>query len=159
MLRQHAAMQIRRAEIADDEALANIRRNSILDLSRTVPDVSAAEAEKWAMGVAPDRIARAIREHEVWVAVEEIPIGWVEIESDRVAGLYVAPLFSSKGVGSRLLLLAEEAIAKAGYASARLEASRNALDFYLRRGYVRAGDILADGSFPLTKDLCGLSRQ
>ena len=69
-------MQIRRAETADEEALASIRRRAILALA--VPAMSMEQAEKWATRAAADRMARAIREHDVWVAVEEPAIGSVE---------------------------------------------------------------------------------
>lgn len=93
----------------------------------------------------------------MWVAVEEVAIGWVEIDQDRVAALYVSPPFSRRGVGSNLLLLAETVIHSAGYATARLEASQNALGFYLRKGYLRSGPQVSDGSCPLTKDLAALA--
>lgn len=144
-------MQIRRAETADEETLGRIRRSSILGLA--APAISAEQAKEWATGVAADRIARAIREHDVWVAVEEGAVDWVEVDQDRVAALYVSPPLSRRGVGSDLLLQAETAIRRAGYASARLEASQNALGFYLRRGYRQSGLKLPDGSCPLTKDL------
>ncbi len=148
-------MQIRCAEIADEEALASIRRRSILELA--APAISMQQAEEWATGTAANRIARAIREHSVWVAMEELAIGWVEVDRDRVAALYVSPPFSRRGVGSNLLLLAETAIRSAGYATAHLEASQNALGFYLRRGYLRAGPQAFDRSWPLTKDLAALT--
>lgn len=144
-------MQIRRAEPADEEALSDIRRRAILALAGS--EASTEEAERWAMGAAPDRIARAIREHEVWLAVDGAAIGWVEVDADRVAGLYVSPSHSRRGVGASLLRLAEASIGRAGHAAARLEASRNALAFYLRRGYVHAGPQLPDGSWPLAKGL------
>jgi hypothetical protein len=62
-------MQIRRAEPADEEALATIRRSAIL--AQTMPAMSRELAERWATRVAADRLARAIRDHDVWVAVEE----------------------------------------------------------------------------------------
>ena len=61
-------MRLRRAEATDVEALTHIRRNAILALA--VPAMSRAQAEAWVAGAAPDRITRAIREHEVWVAVD-----------------------------------------------------------------------------------------
>ena len=148
-------MQTRRAETTDEEALGSVRRASILGLA--APAISVEQAEAWANGAAADRIARAIREHDVWVAVEEVAIGWVEVDRDRVAALYVSPTCSRRGVGSNLLLLAETAVRSAGYATARLEAGQNALGFYLRRGYLRCGPQLPDGSWPLTKDLCALA--
>ena len=57
-------MQIRPAEASDEEALASIRRSAILMLA--VPAMSIEQAEKWATRAAADRIARAIRDHDVW---------------------------------------------------------------------------------------------
>ena len=70
-------MQIRRAVAADEEVLARIRRCAILALA--VPVMSREQAEKWATRAAADRIARAIQEHDVWVAVDGAAIGWVEV--------------------------------------------------------------------------------
>ena len=74
------SMQTRRAETTDEEALGSVRRASILGLA--APAISVEQAEAWANGAAADRIARAIREHDVWVAVEEVAIGWVEVDRD-----------------------------------------------------------------------------
>src|SRR5689334_24538655 len=98
-------MQIRRAEASDEQALAHIRRSAILTLA--VLAMSVEQAETWALRTAADRIARAIRDHEVWVAVEGAAIGWVEVDQDRVAALYVSPSRSHRGVGSALLARAE----------------------------------------------------
>jgi GNAT superfamily N-acetyltransferase len=144
-------MQIRRAEAADEEALAYIRRSAILALA--VPAITLEQAEQWATQVAPDRIAGAIREHDVWVTVEEVAIGWVEVDRDRIAALYVAPSCCRRGVGSGLLARAETSIRGSGYATARLESSQNAFNFYLRRGYRRCGSPDSDGACPLSKDL------
>src|SRR6266852_856222 len=147
-------MQIRRAEAADEEALASIRRRAILALG--VPAMSREQAERWATRGAADRAARAMREHDVWVAVEGAAIGWVEVDRDRVAALYVSPSCSRRGVGSVLLALAETYIRSSGYATARLESSQNALDFYCRRGYLRCGPLDSDGACPLSKDLAAV---
>src|SRR5215475_4591784 len=98
-------MQIRRAELADGEALTSIRRHAILALA--VPAMSSEQAEGWAARAAPDRVARAIREHDVWLAVDGPAIGWVEVDRDRVAALYVSPACARRGVGSALLIFAE----------------------------------------------------
>src|SRR5262245_9717692 len=144
-------MQIGRAGAADEEALAQIRRTAILALA--VPAMSAEEAQNWAARPAADRVARAIRDHHVWIAVDGAALGWVEVDQDRVAALYVSPACSRRGVGSALLMRAEASIQKSGYAMAHLESSRNALDFYLRRGYVHRGTPDGDGAYPLSKDL------
>ena len=147
-------MQMRRAEAADEETLARIRRSAILALA--VPAISMEQAEKWATRAAADRIARAIREHDVWVAVEGVAIGWVEVDRDRIAALYVSPSETGRGVGSGLLARAETSIRSSGYATARLESSQNALAFYLRRGYLRCGPPDSDGACPLSKELAAV---
>jgi putative acetyltransferase len=147
-------MQIRRGEAGDEEALARIRRCAILALA--VPAMSREQAEKWAVRPAADRIARAIWDHAVWVAVDGVAIGWVEVDRDRVAALYVLPSCSGRGVGSALLAHAETSIHSSGHATARLESSQNALAFYLQRGYRRCGPRDADGAWPLRKDLAAV---
>jgi len=154
-LRGSDLMQIRRAEAADEEALANIRRRAILALA--VPAMSREQAERWATRGAVDRVARAMREHDVWVGVEGAAIGWVEVDRDRVAALYVSPSCSRRGVGSVLLTFAETSIRSSGYTTARLESSQNALDYYLRRGYLRCGPADSDGAWPLRKDLAAVT--
>jgi putative acetyltransferase len=144
-------MHVRHAQAADEEALAAIRRNSILALA--VPALSEEQAKEWAERVAADRISRAIREHVVLVAVEgEAAIGWVEVDRDCVAGLYVSPASARRGVGSALLARAETHIRSFGHAIARLESSQNALGFYVRRGYVRCGAPRSNGAWPVSKE-------
>jgi GNAT superfamily N-acetyltransferase len=142
-------IEIRRADPSDRVALAAIRRSAILELA--VPVMSPSEAEEWANQAAADRVSRAILEHAVWVAVQEVPIGWVEVEASRVTALYVAPHCAGRGVGSRLLLHAEKAVRDAGYAAARLESSPNAASFYLHRGYLPSGAPTAAGALPMSK--------
>ncbi|HEY0606242.1 MAG TPA: GNAT family N-acetyltransferase [Herpetosiphonaceae bacterium] len=148
-------MLIRRATARDEEALARIRRSAILALA--VPVLSSEEAERWARSAAADRVARAIHEHQVWVAVEESAVGWVEVDGDRVAALYVAPSWAGRGVGSALLARAESVIQRSGYTTARLEASQNALAFYLRRGYGRCGPPDAERAYPMRKNLVSVA--
>ena len=143
--------QFRRAEASDAQALAAIRRAAILTLA--VPALSNAEAETWARQAAADRFLRAIHEHEVWVAVADTVIGWVEIDRDYIAALYVAPLYARQGVGSALLAHAEAAIQRSGYKTVHLDASQNALAFYLRRAYRQADPPGTDGAYPLYKAL------
>ena len=132
-------------------ALSAIRRSAILELA--VAAMSTSQAEQWANRAAADRVSRAILDHSVWIAVQEAPIGWVEVDEDRVAALYVAPHCSGRGVGSRLLLRAEAAIHDGGHATARLETSPNAATFYVHRGYLPSGPCTADGALPLSKHL------
>lgn len=144
-------MQIRRADTTDEERLVRIRRDAILCLA--VPTLSQEEAETWAMQITEDRMGRALRAHEVWVAEDEVVIGWVEIDQDRIAALYVSPADACRGVGSALLAFAEISIFQSGHRTVQLEASRNALNFYIRRGYFQCGPPDAEEAYPLRKDL------
>jgi putative acetyltransferase len=144
-------IEIRRADPSDHAALSAIRRSAILELA--VAAMSTSQAEQWADRAAADRVAHAVLHHAVWVAVQDVPIGWVEVDEDRVAALYVAPHCAGRGVGSRLLLRAEAAIRDGGHATARLEASPNAATFYLHRGYLPSEARTADGALPLSKCL------
>ncbi len=144
-------MEIRRAVNGDEVALALIRRDAILVLATTV--MSQDEARAWAMTATAERFTRAIQEHVVWLAEAEAPLGWIEIAHNRIAGLFVSPTHAQCGVGSTLLAHAESSIRAAGYSHVRLEASPNALDFYLRRGYVRVGLPDRDGAYPVRKML------
>ncbi len=56
-------------------------------------------AMKWAKSPSPDRIVRGIEEHEVWVGeLDGAVIGWVEIDGDRLRGMYVRPDLSGRGL-------------------------------------------------------------
>lgn len=144
-------MDIRQAHATDDEALALIRRAAILTLAGAT--LTLDQATRWAASAAADRCARAIREHAVWVAVEDAVLGWVEVDGNHIAALYVAPHAARRGIGTALLAHAETAIRNGGYALARLGASPNALGWYLRRGYTRAGEPDATGAYPVQKNL------
>jgi GNAT superfamily N-acetyltransferase len=95
----------------------------------------------------------------VWVAdVDEVVVGWVALVGNRVVGLYVDPPHACRGFGSRLLAHAERALEAEGAPTVTLEASRNAEEFYLRRGYEASADRAADGARPMRKTLgSGLS--
>ena len=149
-------MRIRRAERTDEERLGTIRHDAILTLA--VPILSQEEAETWAKQISKDRIGRAVREHEVWVAEDEIVNGWVEIDKNQIAALYVSPDYAGSGIGSSLLAFAEASIFRSGYGVVQLEASRNALSFYVRRGYIQYGLPDAEGAYPLRKDLSAAER-
>lgn len=144
-------MAMRRAAPTDHESLAGIRRRAILEIA--VPTMSPEEAETWANRPAADRVLRAILEHDVWVAFDGEPVGWVEVAGDRIAALYVSPDCCRRGVGSRLLLEAEKTIRDRGHAESHLETSPNAERFYLARGYRPCGPRTLDGALPMFKRL------
>jgi hypothetical protein len=114
--------------------------------------MSTSQAEQWANGAAADRVTRAILHHAVWIAVQDVPIGWVEVDEDewqRFMSHLIAPARASALASSCTLKR------RSGMAATRrrLEASPNAANFYLHRGYLPGEARTADGALPLTKCL------
>jgi GNAT superfamily N-acetyltransferase len=85
----------------------------------------------------------AARGLEFWVAeVDRAVVGLVHWEGDFVQALHVRGSHARKGVGARLMDLAEAEIARAGFAQARLETdtfNAGSQAFYAARGYRAAG--------------------
>lgn len=130
-------MAYRRANSLDVAALESIRRRAILEL--VMPAAGEAYALDWIDSTVPERVKRAINSNEVWVADTDGDIaGWIEIEGNRIAALYVQPDVAGRGVGSGLLEHAENQIRSHGFHRVTLEASLNAERFYEHRGYEEA---------------------
>lgn len=111
-------------------------------------------AREWANSAAPSRIQWAIEEHQVCVAeIAGQPVGWVEVDGNRIKGLYVRSGQAHQGIGSALLIHAEEQIQSAGYRSAMLDASWNAEQFYINRGYEPQSERSLDSRRPMVKYL------
>jgi putative acetyltransferase len=140
----------RPATSGDAIVLFEIRRRSILELA---PDgMPAAEARAWAMQLTQAGMEQKIRELEIWVAdLDGDAAGWGAIRVERLEGLYVAPQFARRGVGAGLLLRLEGLMRERGVQTVHADASSNALNFYLRRGYRAAGPQAPD-AWPIAKE-------
>ncbi len=115
------------------------------------------QAATWANVMTPSRMKKKFAELDVWLAEEDGQlVGWVGVAGDRVDGMYVEPAFARRGVGARMLDFAGRQIAAKGFDVARLEASWNAEDWYVRRGYEPAAPRparFAEMPWPMTKKL------
>ncbi|WKA26251.1 GNAT family N-acetyltransferase [Bradyrhizobium roseum] len=141
-----------RAALREDAGrLCDIRRGSILELAP--PDMPVAEAQAWAARLTLAGMEQKLREFEVWVAeLDGAAAGWGAIRGHRLEGLYVAAEFAGQGVGAGLLDKLEERMRERGLLSVHLEASPNALGFYLRRGYRSTGPQIRNGAWPMVKE-------
>jgi putative acetyltransferase len=136
----------------DANRLYDIRRRSILELAP--PIMSKAEAQAWAAQLTPARMEQKLRELEVWVAeLDGAVVGWGAIRGDMLDSLYAAPEFAGQGVGAGLLDMLEGLMRDRGFPSVHAEASPNARDFYLRRGYQPTGPRTPKGAWPIGKEL------
>ena len=143
---------LRLAIDADAHGLAAIRRDAILTLAAA--KYGSDRARRWAESSGDERVQRAIEQNEVWVAEDRnVAVAWVEIDRDRIEGIYVHPDVAGTGVGSALLLHAEDLIRSAGHAAVALDASWNAERFYLRRGYRAQAETRGDSGLPMVKPL------
>jgi len=142
----------RRAMRKDASRLHEIRRRSILELAP--PTMPAAEAQAWAAQLTLSGMERKLRELEVWVAeLDGVVVGWGAIRGDMLEALYVAAEFAGQGVGAGLLDRLEGLIRDRQFSSVRAEASVNARNFYLRRGYRATGPQTPKGAWPIAKEL------
>jgi putative acetyltransferase len=145
-------LSLRPALQADAAALTAIRRDAILLLA--TPEMGRQRARDWADSSAAERVHRAIEQNEVWVAEHaDAAVGWIEIDQDRVEGIYVRPDLAGDGIGSALLLHAEGLIRSAGDCAVALDASSNAEQFHLRRGYRTQTGRTAAAGRPMFKSL------
>ena len=136
----------------DAAALFDLRRRSILELAaRGLP---AGDAAAWVAKHTLARMERKLREFEIWVAeLGGALAGWGAIGDDYLEGLYTAPEFAGHGVGGSILTRLEGLLRDRGIKAVRADASSNARDFYLRRGYRLSGPRTAIGAWPITKQL------
>jgi len=136
----------------DASCLYDIRRRSIFELAP--PTMPAAEAQAWALKLTLARMEQKLRELEVWVAeLDGAIVGWGAIRGDMLDSLYAAPEFAGQGVGAGLLDMLEGLMRDRGFPSVHAEASPNARDFYLRRGFRTTGPRTPKGAWPIEKEL------
>ncbi len=130
-------MRFRHATRADAAEIMRVHRTSILILGREV--YSQAEVESWATGLVPERYVEAMGDGGetfiVAVAPDGALAGFCSFKDDEVKGLYVAPDWARRGVGSALLRHAEATISAGGHRLIRIVASLSGQAFYERHGY------------------------
>jgi predicted kinase/GNAT superfamily N-acetyltransferase len=128
----------RKATVNDAARMFDIRKHSILELAPR--GMSVPQSEEWASRLTPDVMIQRFGIAEFWIAeVDSVIVGWVGIRGNEIYGLYVDPQFVNKGIGSRLLRLAEEIMLAKGFTKAWLDASWNAEAFYSQQGYTPIG--------------------
>jgi putative acetyltransferase len=134
----------------DAKRLFELRRKSIVALAPKAMSVPQA----WAENLTITAMELKLREFEIWVVEQDdAMVGWGAIAGDRLEGLYVAPEFAGRGIGTELLDVLERLLRERGVLALRAEASANALGFYLRRGYEPIGPVSPEGARPIMKRL------
>lgn len=130
---------IRRATSSDAPVLRAILYDTFE--STWLPELTPAAAQRFRD---EDRPAAYIRERSAEFRVVECDgqvVGFVDWNADFINALHVHSSHVLGGFGSRLMDLAEQEIASAGYPQARLETDKfnsRARAFYAKRGYREA---------------------
>ena len=140
----------RPATLGDAALLFEVRRRSILALAP--PVMSIADAEAWAGRLTLSGMEQKLRDLEIWMAEREGAVaGWGGIRDDTLEALYTAPEYAGQGVGAALLDRLEGLMRERGVAAVHAEASPNALNFYLRRGYRVTSPQTSKGAWPIAR--------
>src|SRR5713226_3116124 len=68
-----------------------------------VKGMSVAQAEIWAANLTVTGMERKIRELEIWIVeLNDTVVGWGAIRGGQLEGLYTAPEFVGRGIGTEL---------------------------------------------------------
>ncbi|MBL8770381.1 MAG: GNAT family N-acetyltransferase [Phenylobacterium sp.] len=130
---------VRRARAEDAPALRAILQDTLE--STWLPQLSPEAAAEARRGVRPAAyVAERGRLFRVAEADGEV-VGLVDWDGDFVNALHVRGSHAGRGIGGRLMDVAEAGIAAAGFAAARLETDTfnvRSQAFYAKRGYVEA---------------------
>jgi putative acetyltransferase len=122
---------------ADTPMLAAILAASVLEL--TGDDYSEAQQEAWA-AVAEDEDAfgkRLAGQLTLIATLQNSPVGFASLKgADHIDMLYVHPSVAGQGVASMLCDALEKLAGGRGAKALTVDASDNATEFFLKRGYV-----------------------
>ena len=105
----------------------------------TVDDYSEAQREAWASGADDEeRFGKRLASELTLVAtLENSPVGFASLKgADHIRMLYVHPSAAGQGVASMLCDALEKLTSGRGAKNLTVDASDNAQEFFLKRGYV-----------------------
>jgi GNAT superfamily N-acetyltransferase len=130
-------VRICRAAPADAPALARLRVAAIATTGAWYDDDQRAA---WAALCAAEDLARAVAAQRVWLADDAGAVsGFAAFGADVIAGVYVAPGYARLGIGSELLTTGLNHLPRRTW---RVMATRNAVPFYARHGFIEYRDEL-----------------
>jgi putative acetyltransferase len=143
---------IRTAQLEDLVTIHDVRRDAILGIASN--ELASSDRQVWADQRSPEFYAARAAAGDVVLALSNgVIVGWGSRSGDCITGLYVRSAFGRIGIGRVLMSRLEADIAKCGYDCARLDASSNAEDFYIKLGYLPVGPPRDDGAVPMNKAL------
>ncbi len=121
----------------DCPSIAQVHTSAVKAISHS--SYTPEEIESWAAPRSPEEYKQAIHSKQFYVAVDnEVIVGFgvLNQESREIEAVYVSPAVMRRGVGLMILGRLEEKARAFGLQELSLNASINAVPFYLRAGYV-----------------------
>jgi len=128
-------MKIRLAQDEDYPEIARLRRQTIRNVNSG--DYSEDIIQDWTTQTNTQSFRKKAHEHKRWVAIEKNKIiGFCDHNFKcELSRIYVHKDHLRKGVGSRLLKVAEDSLKKLGCKEIHIESTITAKDFYEKNGY------------------------
>ncbi len=126
-------MKIRKAKIKDIDSIKRVIKESILATHKDL--YPEEDMEETFNNYTVEKLSKYITNHDYFVAEENNEIvGCVLAKEDKMRSLYVLPTYIGKGLGRKLVDIAEETIKGNGYERIWLWSSLIAHDFYRHMG-------------------------
>ncbi len=127
-------MKIRKAKIKEAKEISKLRIENI----KTI--VSKSYSKEWINKLIEwnsiEHIKNHIKKRDTFCIIEKNKIlGCIDLEGEKLGGLYVKSNFVGKGIGKHLLLFLEEYARKKKLKRLYLYSTKNAINFYKKFGY------------------------
>ncbi len=128
-------MRIRLARDEDYAAIARLHRQTIRNINSK--DYSEDIIHLWSGRTNAQRFRSSAHKCKRWVAIDKDKIvGFCDHNFEcELWGLYIDKDYLGKGVGSKLLKVAEDSMRKEGCKEIMLKSTITAKDFYEKNGY------------------------
>jgi N-acetylglutamate synthase-like GNAT family acetyltransferase len=127
-------MKIRRAQKDDIESIQDVIRESIVTTHKDL--YPQEDMEETLNNYTSEKLINLIEDNNYFVAEKNSKIvGCVLTEKNEMRSLYVLPASMRKGIGRRLVDIAEKTIKENGYERVWLWSSLVAYNFYKQMGY------------------------
>lgn len=129
-------------DLADVRSLHSTSFRRLATQSFTEEELSAFSAHVYSLGYT-EMLSEAIRRQQLfgaWLGGELIgTAGWTagdgNLSAARIRWVYVRPLFTGVGLGTRLVEAAEAGAQRAGFKTLSVEATLNSAEFFAGLGY------------------------
>ncbi len=128
-------MRIRLARDGDYVAIARLHRQTIRNVNSK--DYTGDQIYAWSARTNAERFRSNAYKCKRWVAIEDDKIvGFCDHGFNcELWGLYIHKNYIGKGIGSRLLKVAEDSLKKHGCKRVTLKGTVTAKEFYKKQGY------------------------